>query len=437
MIIPEDVIVQTLGEPRFDSPLDLSIVRGDGKGIFVPDEARVRFQVELFPGEEMLDGVLFEKAGPRQYLYFNPGKTKAAIVICGGLCPGINNVVRSLFLELYHNYGVKEVLGIKYGFRGLIPKHGVPPVVLTLESVKDIHKEGGSILGSSRGRVDLKDIVDFLDYNEIDILFCIGGEGTQKGAHAIANEIKKQNKKISIVGIPKTIDNDIRFAWKTFGFSTDVEKAKEVLECTHNEANGAITGIWLVKLMGRNAGVLASAVPLARQEVNFTLIPEVPFELEGENGLLNTLKKRILLRGHAVIVVAEGAGQELIPSDEETRDESGNIKHKDIGVFLAKEISKYFDKLDIEVTLKYFDPSYIIRSVAANGDDSLFCDSLARQAVHAAMAGKTNVLIGIWHNVFINVPIASSIAEKKCMSPESALWTGLLEATGQPRVMLT
>lgn len=437
MIIPEDVIVQTLGEPRFDSPLDLSIVRGDGKGIFVPDEARVRFQVELFPGEEMLDGVLFEKAGPRQYLYFNPGKTKAAIVICGGLCPGINNVVRSLFLELYHNYGVKEVLGIKYGFRGLIPKHGAPPVVLTLESVEDIHKEGGSILGSSRGRVDLKDIVDFLDYNEIDILFCIGGEGTQKGAHAIANEIKKQDKKISIVGIPKTIDNDIRFAWKTFGFSTAVEKAKEVLECAHNEASGAINGIGLVKLMGRDAGFIASAATLASQEVNFTLIPEVPFELEGENGLLNTLKKRILLRGHAVIVVAEGAGQELIPSDEETRDESGNIKHKDIGVFLAKEITKYFYKLDIEVTLKYFDPSYIIRSVAANGDDSLFCDSLARQAVHAAMAGKTNVLIGIWHNVFINVPIASAIAEKKCISPESALWTGVLEATGQPRVMIT
>ena len=434
MLKPEDVIVQSLGESRFDSPLNLSTVRGDGKGNFVQDGARVRYQVELFPGEERLDGILFEKAGPRQHLFFNPAKTKAAIVTCGGLCPGINNVIRSLFLDLYHNYGVKEVLGIRYGFRGMNQSKGKPPIPLSLDIVEDIHKEGGTILGSSRGPEDVKIMVEFLDYNDINILFCIGGDGTQQAVHAIFEEVDRQNKKIAVIGIPKTIDNDIKLAWKTFGFSSAVEKAREVIEGAHNEANGAPNGIGLVKLMGRDAGFIAAAATLTSQEVNFTLIPEIPFELEGDKGFLQALKKRILSRGHAVIVVAEGAGQDLIGTGYEEMDESGNPKFQDIGVFLTTKINEYFSKQSIPVTVKYFDPSYSIRSIAANGDDSLFCDSLARHAVHAAMAGKSDMLIGFWHNVFINVPIPAAISEKKRVSPESALWTGVLETTGQPRL---
>lgn len=436
MLKPEDVIVNTLGEPHFDSPLNLSTIRGDGKGIFVQDGARVRYQVELFPGEEKLDGILFEKAGPRQHLYFNPAKTKAAIVTCGGLCPGINNVIRSLFLELYHDYGVKEVLGIRYGFRGMNPSKGKTPIPLTLDLVEDIHKEGGTILGSSRGPEELKTLVEFLDYNDIDILFCIGGDGTQHAVHAIYEEVDRQNKKIAIIGIPKTIDNDIRLAWKTFGFSTAVEKAREVIEGAHIEANGAPNGIGLVKLMGRDAGFIAAAATLASQQVNFTLIPEIPFELEGSKGLLQSLKKRILSRGHAVIAVSEGAGQDLMGSGYEEKDESGNPKFQDIGVFLTSKINEYFSEQSINVTVKYFDPSYSIRSIPANGDDSLFCDSLARHAVHAAMAGKSDMLLGFWHNVFINVPIMAAISEKKRVSPESALWTGVLEATGQPGLFI-
>ena len=431
---PEEVIVSMLGHPQYDSPLNLSTVHGDGIGNFTPDEAKVRYRVELYPGMDTKDEILFEKAGPRQFIYFNPAKSKAAVVTCGGLCPGLNNVIRSLFLELYYSYGVKEVLGIRYGYQGLNPDKGKPPINLTPQFVEDIHKEGGTVLGSSRGPQKPKVIVEFLDYNGIDMLFCIGGDGTQKGAHAIHEEIQRQGKKIAVIGIPKTIDNDIKFAWKTFGFSTAVEKAREILDCAHMESRGAPNGIGFVKVMGRDAGFIAATATLASQEVNFTLIPEVPFELHGENGFLHVLKKRVLARGHAVIVVAEGAGQDLMERMDADKDASGNIKYQDIGIFLRDEINNYFEQQNISVTLKYIDPSYIIRSIPANGDDSLFCDSLARHAVHAAIAGKTDMLIGFWHNVFINVPISLAISQKKRVSSESALWMGVLEATGQPRV---
>ncbi len=433
MPVPEDFIVKTLGATQVNSPIGLSVVNGDGTGNFVPDESRVRYQVEYFPGEEKLDGLLFEKSGPRERLFFNPAKTKAAIVTCGGLCPGLNNVIRSIVLELFHNYGVKEILGIQYGYQGLNPAHGKPPVNLTPVYVEDIHQEGGTVLGSSRGPEDPKTIVDFLDYNGVNIFFCIGGDGTLKGAHAICEEIEKQKKNIAVIGIPKTIDNDIRFAWKTFGFSTAVEKAKEIIDCAHVEARGAPNGIGLVKVMGRETGFIAAAATLASQEVNFTLIPEDPFELNGESGFLQTLKKRILARGHAVIVVAEGAGQDLMEMHTSKKDASGNVRLDDIGMFLRGTINIYFKENELPTNLKYIDPSYIIRSIPANGDDRLFCNSLARQAVHAAMAGKTDMMIGFWHNVFVNVPITAAIKERKRVSTESALWMGVIESTGQPK----
>ncbi len=433
MPLPEDFIVRTVGPAHIPSPTGLSVVNGDSSGNYVPDEARVRYQAEYYPGQEKLAGLLFEKSGPREQIYFNPAKTKAAIVTCGGLCPGLNNVIRSIVLELYHNYGVKEILGIRYGYQGLNPAKGKPTIDLSSSFVKDIHTEGGTVLGVSRGPESPHTIVDFLDYNEVDILFCIGGEGTLKGAHAIFEELKRDNKNISIVGIPKTIDNDIKYAWKSFGFSTAVDKAKEIIDCGHMEARGAPNGIGLVKVMGREADFIASAATLASQEVNFTLIPEIAFELEGNKGFLYALKKRILARGHAVIVVAEGAGQDLILSDPSGKDASGNKKLNDIGVFLRDKIIRYFKVNDIPINIQYIDPSYIIRSVPANGDDRLFCNSLARHAVHAAMAGKTDMLVGFWHNAFVNVPIPAAVKYKKQVSPESGLWQGVLESTGQPK----
>ena len=432
LLTPRSVVIETLGERLIDSPLGLSTVTGDGLVNFVPDEARMPASVEITPGDADREKVLFEKAGPRQRIYFDPTKTRAAVVTCGGLCPGLNNVIRSLFLELYHRYGVKHVLGIRYGYMGLDPANDRLPIDLTPEIVEDIHKEGGTILGSSRGPMNHANAVRFLKGRRVNLLFCIGGDGTQRGAHALAEEARRQGYPLAVVGIPKTIDNDIMFVQRTFGYHTAVDKAREVIDCAHNEAKGAPNGIAVVKLMGRDAGFIAAGAAAASQDVNFALVPEVPFQLDGEGGLFSLIKERVLSRHHAVIVVAEGAGQHLIDQGETRRDASGNVLHGDIGPFLTSAIRDYFTREDVPATVKYIDPSYIIRSVAANCEDSLLCDQLARNAVHAGMAGKTDVLMGYWYDVLIHVPILLAVSEKKHMDPESELWRAAMAATGQP-----
>ncbi|MCC7173793.1 MAG: ATP-dependent 6-phosphofructokinase [Bryobacterales bacterium] len=432
MLTEDQLKVTTLGPARFDSPLRLSTTRGDGLSEFTPDTARLLLRADFAAEAEIRPGLSFEKAGPRQRIFFDPQGAKAAIVTCGGLCPGLNNVIRSLFLSLHHNYGVKDVLGMRYGYAGLNPARGVAPVRLTEEYVESIHKLGGTVLGTSRGPEDPRVIVDYLEQERVNLLFPVGGDGTQRGAHEIAAEARRRGLPLSVVGIPKTIDNDLPYVWESFGYKTALAKAREVLDCAHAESKGVRNGIGLVKLMGRYSGSIAAGATLASQEVNFTLVPEVPFKLEGEAGFLAVLKRRILARGHAVIVVAEGAGQDLMPPQPEERDASGNLKLGDIGPFLREQILRYFAAAGLMANVRYFDPSYIIRSVPAITEDSLLCDRLARNAVHAAMAGKTDVLMGLWYNTFIHVPIRLAISETKRLSPGSEVWRAVLAATGQP-----
>jgi len=430
MLTPEDVAVSTLGPCTFDSPL-----RPARDGGFVPESTRILWQCEV-SDEKPLETVLsFEKAGPRARLFFDPSRVTAAIVTCGGLCPGLNNVIRSATWELIFNYGVRRVLGIRYGYQGLNPAVGLPPVELTSDYVERIHYLGGTVLGSSRGNQDPAVIVDFLQSQGIDMLFCVGGDGTQRGAHAIVEEVRRRQATIAIVGVPKTIDNDICYCQETFGYQTAIEYAQKVIDCAHVEAKGAPRGIGLVKVMGRAAGFIAAGATLASQQVNFTLVPEVPFALDGPRGLLQTLAARLDGRGHAVIVVAEGAGQELFQQDVQRHDASGNVRFDDVGTLLKSRIVEYFKQLGKPVNIKYIDPSYIIRSVPANCQDSILCDQLARRAVHAAMAGKTDVMIGHWNNAFIHVPIPMAIGQSRQMDPEGELWTTLLGVTGQPREM--
>ncbi len=424
--------VQTLGECLIDSPLDLPHSAGAGIAGYVPESVRIRVSIEQPPHGVSPDATL-EKAGPRARIFFRPGYTRAAIVTCGGLSPGLNHVIRSLYLQLFHGYGVKTVLGLRDGFRALNPKYGLTPMILTQDSVERIHRFPGTILGTSRGEVDPVVAVDMLDREGINILFAIGGDGTLKGAHRIWKEAEKRGLKIAIVSVPKTIDNDINFVYKTFGFDTAVEQATRALDCAHTEARSHPHGIGLVKIMGRDSGFVVAYAALASRDVNFALIPEVPFELEGEHGLLHRLQARLAERNHALIAVAEGAGQDLIGETTDAKDASGNRRHLDIGAFLRDRISAHFDRQHIEVNLKYIDPAYMLRSVLPNANDSIYCDNLSRYAVHAAMAGKTDVVIGQWHNVFTHVPMPLAIAQRKTIHPESTLWLSVLEATGQPR----
>lgn len=433
-------MIKTLGEAKIDSPLIETPRSKSRKYEFVKDTDRVLYDSSLDYFKNCIatntEPVSFEKAGPREKLYFDPIKTKVGIVTCGGLCPGLNNVIRSIVNQLHYRYGVDRVIGFKYGYEGFIAKFKHDIIELTPENVKPIHRKGGTILGSSRGQQDVGEIVDTLEKLNINILFCLGGDGTLHGAHAIQQEVERRGLKIVIGGVPKTIDNDIDLIEKSFGFETAFTIANDIIHWTNNEAEGAYNGIALIKLMGRDSGFIAAHAALSAQEVNFVLIPEMEFDLYGENGFLEALRQRLESRHHAVVVVAEGAGQNLFKQEAKNKDASGNILHKDIGLFLKDKIKNYFDEIGLKHSVKYIDPSYIIRSAPALADDSKFCSLLAQNAVHAAMAGKTDFVVGNWNDEFTLLPIAEATAQRKKIDIEGELWWNILEATGQPENML-
>jgi len=432
----EDFKVKVLGKPTIKSALKPSFHHEGVSFGFIENHDRVLLDASLenfqLCQERDEKPISFEKAGPHKHLYFEAAKTKVAIVTCGGLCPGLNNVIRSVVNELYYRYNVNRVIGIQYGFEGFISKYNHEIIELTPQRVESIHLFGGTILGSSRGLQDVGEIVDSLISLNVNILFCIGGDGTLRGAHAIHEEIARRNLDISVAGIPKTIDNDINLIDKSFGFETAFAIANEIISCAHNEAIGVYNGISVLKLMGRDSGFIAAYAALSMQAANFVLVPELTFDLYGPKGFLNALRIRLESRHHALIVVAEGAGQHFFEDSEKEKDASGNIKNKDIGLYLKDKITEEFKLQNFACSLKYIDPSYIIRSAPANATDSKFCSLLGQNAVHAAMAGKTDFVIGHWNNLFTLLPIPISVAQRKKIDVEGELWWNVLETTGQP-----
>jgi len=382
--------------------------------------------------EQGLELPAFELAGPRESVFFEPETLSCGIVTCGGLCPGLNDVIRAIVLSLYHHYGVRKVYGFRYGFEGLNPAYYHTPLDLTPSLVGGIHQKGGSVLGSSRGPQDPKIMVDTLVQLGVGILFAIGGDGTLRGAAAIAREIERRGLRIGVISIPKTIDNDICNVDISFGYETAVAESRRSTSTAHVEAIGARNGIGLVKLMGRESGFIAAAATLANNEVNFCLIPEVEFSLDV---FLKALEKRLRLRGHAVIVVGEGAGQNLFV-DDLGEDASGNRRLGDIGYLLKDRINQHFKAQAMDITLKYIDPSYMIRSTAASASDSAFCLQLGQYAVHAGMSGRTDMLVGHWNNQFTHVPIPMAVQSRKKVDPRGKLWASVLASTGQPINML-
>ncbi len=432
---PIQTTIPNLGNAKIPSPVP-NCARGETDSIsFVTEDEHILIDVDARSlAQQVQNGqtpASFERAGPRSHIFFDPSKLRCALVTCGGLCPGLNDIIRSVVLELHYGYNVQNIYGIRYGLQGFIPKFGHNVIDLTPDEVSDIHERGGSVLGSSRGPQEIADIIDCLERMNIGILFMIGGDGTLMAATQIADAIQQRNLKIGVVGVPKTIDNDIYLVSRSFGFETAVEVATRAITSAHNEAAGYPNGIGLLKLMGRHSGFIAATASLAQQDVNFVLIPEVDFDLNGPNGLLSGLEMRLADRGHAVIVAAEGAGQKFFDDEKTERDASGNIKLKDIGLYLKEAILSHFDAHNTGITIKYIDPSYMIRSLPANANDRVFCNFLGRNAVHAGMAGKTNLLIGHWNNFFVHVPMKTVAGKRKQINPTGTLWRSALEATGQ------
>lgn len=432
----KDFVVKTLGNCRVDSPLAKLIETRKQSVHNVAETDRVLFDdiASQIAGRGLPLAELpgFEPAGPRKKIFFDPSKSRAGIVTCGGLCPGFNDVIRALVLELSFRYGVPKIHGFRNGYQGFVARYRQPVMDLTPDLVSQIGEKGGTILGTSRGEQDPAEIVDCLEQLGINMLFVIGGDGTLRGAQAIHQEVAARGLKIAIVGIPKTIDNDIMFIDQSFGFQTAFSVATESIRAAHAEAISGPNGIGLVKVMGRHSGFIACYAALAKNDANFVLIPEVSFQLEGPNGLLPAIEERLKRRGHAVLVVAEGAGQNLLKEIPKSTDPSGNARLGDIGLFLKQAIDDHFDKLGVELTLKYIDPSYLIRSVPASPFDSVYCLRLAHNAVHAAMCGRTEMVVGRWHGRFVHVPIPLAIRERNQVDPNGDLWLSVLEATGQP-----
>ena len=426
--------IPALGEAKIPTPVQKKANSSNGIS-FVSDEHRIVIEIDDQRIARMVNNgqalPCFELAGPRHRIFFDPSKLKCALVSCGGLCPGLNDIIRSIVLQLHYGYGVRHIFGIRYGLQGFIADYGHELMDLTPEAVVNIHDRGGTVLGSSRGPQDIDEIVDSLERMNIGLVFMIGGDGTLTAAGRLADAILNRELKIGVIGVPKTIDNDIFMVSRSFGFDTAVEVATQAIISANNEAEGYPNGIGLIKLMGRHAGYIAATAVLAQQDVNFVLIPEVDFDLEGPNGLLESLERRLLERKHAVVVAAEGAGQKFFEHTNNERDESGNIKLKDIGIYLKDAISDYFAAKGIDITIKYVDPSYMIRSLPANANDRVFCNFLGRNAVHAGMAGKTNMLVGHWNNQFVHVPLRLIAGKRKNVNPKGSLWRSALEATGQ------
>lgn len=435
-IANNDLVPRPLGPCRIDSPLATGPGARQTAQHYVDENCRVLLDNTTAAAEDrgvtlpQLPG--FEMAGPRRKIYFDPSKIRVGIVTCGGLCPGLNDVIRGIVLQLNRHYGITRVVGFRNGYRGFIAKYRQPIVELTAETVSGIDERGGTILGTSRGEQDPEEVVDCLERMDINILFVVGGDGSMRGAMQIAQVALKRDNNIAVVGIPKTIDNDIPFIDHSFGFQTAFSRAAECLRAAHVEAASAPNGIGLVKVMGRHSGFIACNAALAKGDADYVLIPEVPFDLDGPGGFLEHLHARVLERGHAVVVVAEGAGQEHLVDGTDARDASGNLRLKDIGTLLRSRITEHFAARRSEVNIRYFDPSYVIRSVPADPYDSMYCVLLAQAAVHAAMAGRTEVVVGRWNGKYVHLPMQLVTSGRNQVDPDGDLWLSVLETTGQP-----
>ncbi|MBO7127726.1 ATP-dependent 6-phosphofructokinase [bacterium] len=430
--------IKKLGAQNFVSPLTANKKIYESQ--MIPEDERILAFIDKSVVESIQSQGFkvpsFEKAGPRTKLFFEPGETTSAIVTCGGICPGLNAVIRGIVVMNYYRYNNQRTLGINYGYAGLIKELGYEIKHLTPAMVENKQLQGGTFIGTSRGNQDAEKMVDRLDELGVNILYTIGGDGTQRGAISLINEIEKRNLKISVIGIPKTIDNDINYIERSFGTETAFSEACESINSAYTEATSIHNGIGIVKLMGRESGFIAANATLATNQVDFCLIPEMDFRMTGEGGFLDSVEKRLRRKKFCVIVVAEGAGQEYVRDPEKIEyDASGNAKLGDIGVFIKDKIKSYLNAKGMLFGIKYIDPSYIIRSCPPTPNDSIFCSQLAQMAVHAGMSGRTGMVVGYLNGQFIHIPMDLATSKRKKIDINGPLWLSVLEETGQPPVM--
>lgn len=438
----EDLRVRDLGECGYDSPLSEMLAVKQTSPHYVAEGDRVLLEdtVSMLAEHGLPSGEVpsFEAAGPRRKIYFDPTEVTAGVVTCGGLCPGLNNVIRGLVQELVVHYRAKRILGFRHGLRGLTAEHRDDTVELTVDGVRDIHNSGGTILGSSRGGQNADEMVDSLVSRGVDMLFVIGGDGGMRAATQLSTAIRERGLDIAVIGVPKTIDNDLPFTDQSFGFQSAFARATEFISAVSVEAAASPNGVGIVKLMGRHSGFIASYAALAASAADIVLVPEVPFALEGDDGLLAHIEQHVRTKGYVVIVLAEGAGQDLLDGhglperNGQATDASGNVKLGNIEELLKERVTAHLIAVGLAPTIRYIDPSYAIRSIAANAYDSVYCLRLAHAAVHAAMAGRTEAAVARWRRRFVHVPLPLMTSRRNQIDPNGDMWMSVLETTCQP-----
>jgi 6-phosphofructokinase 1 len=426
---------QTARMPGNNYETPLGIGADDGLELWTPEDKRILYVTETSASNAPSPrgrSLAFNAAGLHKKLHFNPENTTIGIVSCGGLCPGLNDVIKGVVQQALDMYYCKRVIGFRYGYYGLTKEGKKHTMILDDAVCNNINLQGGTMLGTSRGPQDADEMVDTLLEFQVNILICIGGDGTQRGAYLVHQAITRRGLDIGVVGIPKTIDNDIAFIERTFGFDTAVSEACKALQAGMCEAKSHLYGVGLVKLMGRHAGFIAAQATIASQSAHICLVPEHEISLDT---LYDLLERRFEKRTYVVVVVAEGFGQTMLEGDAAT-DPSGNKKLGDIGVFLKDKITAWLKANKAkypESTLKYIDPSYMIRSCPASSNDAAFCVQLANVAVHEAMFGSTGCLIGYWANNFTTVPVPLATKIGKRVDLQGMLWRSVREVTVSKR----
>ncbi|MEW5303819.1 MAG: hypothetical protein WDW36_006474 [Sanguina aurantia] len=432
---------------QYLTPRDSPFVRNNNSGGgFVGDTDRIRlhtveYESRTSAGAFCLDGsanvgdedsciMLPEwaiRCGPRKTIYLDPKKVCAAVVTCGGLCPGLNDVVQNIVYTLA-DYGVPEdnILGIRYGLRGFYERDA-KPITLTRSLVDGIQLKGGTMLGTSRGGANIREIVRRIDLWGLNMVFVVGGNGGNAAAHAIQEECEAQGVICSVVGVPKSIDNDILLIDRCFGFETAVEEAQRALLAAKVEASSARNGLGVVKLMGRQSGFIAMQASMASGVVDICLIPEISFNLEK---VCEHVARCIEAKGHCVVCLAEGAGQDLIQDSTSLgTDQSGNPILEDIGLFLKNKFKEFFKG---EADIKYIDPTYMIRAIPTTSNDRIYCKVLGQGAVHGAFAGFTDITVGLISTHYVYLPIPTIIQAPRKVNPKGRRWNRLITGINQP-----
>ena len=430
-ITADDLAIARLGERTIDTPLR-DLLGGREESVhYVTETDRVLLDDTLGVAKRRSAGTpaelpAFNPGGPREKLYFEPSTVTAAIVTCGGLCPGLNNVVRALVLQLANAYGVKSILGFRNGYSGLTDTSA--PLALTPELVRDIHNRGGTILGTSRGGQEPAAMVDTLARHRVDMLFVIGGDGSLRGAQKIAakpppataarrgGHPEDHRQRHSVDRPELRLPDRVRPRRRV-----DPRRAHRGRVHRRRRGTGQADGPAqrLHRLLCDTRQPRSRLRPDPRSLLPARQLPALPAQARRSAGARSRGRRR-------------GRRAGAVPRSAET-DASGNARLGDIGALLRERVTAHFAQHGTPLSLRYVDPGYAIRSVPANAFDAVYCARLAQAAVHAGMAGFTSMVVARWHGRFIHLPIALATATRNQVDPHGDLWMSVLEATGQPK----